>query len=118
MSFKRTVGLDWFDLLIHIGITGMLMVVVDSASHGESDGAIAAVVAMSMGLLAWRRNRALRQLGPDEAAPGEGRLQELEQRVAELELERGRLLELEERVDFAERMLTQQREREQLGRGG
>jgi len=38
------------------------------------------------------------------------RVQELEARVADLEAAQGRMLELEERVDFAERMLSQQRE--------
>ena len=37
-------------------------------------------------------------------------VQELEARVADLEAAQGRMLELEERVDFAERMLSQQRE--------
>ena len=37
-------------------------------------------------------------------------VQELEARVADLGAAQGRMLELEERVDFAERMLSQQRE--------
>ena len=38
------------------------------------------------------------------------RVQDLEARVADLEAGQSRMLELEERVDFAERMLSQQRE--------
>jgi hypothetical protein len=39
------------------------------------------------------------------------------ERVAELEQRDTRIAELEERLDFAERMLTQQREAERLPRG-
>jgi len=44
-------------------------------------------------------------------------VQELRDRVAELEQSLGRMHELEDRVDFAERMLTQQGERARLGDG-
>ena len=44
--------------------------------------------------------------------------EELSQRVADLEACAQRVAELEERVDFAERMLTQQREADQLPAGG
>lgn len=43
---------------------------------------------------------------------------ELSQRIADLEACAQRVAELEERVDFAERMLTQQREADQLPSGG
>jgi hypothetical protein len=60
-------------------------------------------------VLAYRRHRATARRGAD--APGEpGQLEELEARVAELEAGQSRMLELEERVDFAERLLSQQRE--------
>jgi hypothetical protein len=44
-------------------------------------------------------------------------LEELRARVAELETERSHTAELEERLDFAERLIAQQRDPEQLGRG-
>jgi hypothetical protein len=44
--------------------------------------------------------------------------EELMQRIADLEACAQRVAELEERVDFAERMLGQQRDAEQLPRGG
>jgi hypothetical protein len=44
--------------------------------------------------------------------------EELSQRLADLEACAQRVAELEERVDFAERMLTQQREADQLPAGG
>jgi hypothetical protein len=43
---------------------------------------------------------------------------ELEQRVAEVEALRGRLVELEERVDFAERLLTRQADAARVQGGG
>ena len=116
---KRALGLDWFDLAIHVGITGMVMIMVDSASHGPgSEGAVAAVVAISLGLLAWRRARAL-QHRPAETT-GEVQVQRLalvEDRMAELEQMQARMLELEDRLDFAERLLAQQREAVRLPAG-
>lgn len=44
-------------------------------------------------------------------------LEQLRQRVAELEGMQHRVMELEERVDFAERLLSQRREPERLPRG-
>lgn len=44
-------------------------------------------------------------------------LDQLRQRVQDLEGVQGRVLELEERLDFAERLLAQRREVERLGRG-
>lgn len=114
MSLKSTLGLDWFDLLIHAGITGMLMIVADSATHDpENSALIAIVVASSLGVLAWRRARALRRgdLMPSGAYAAD-RVAELEQRVADLEAHQVRVLELEERLDFAERLLSQQRDRD------
>ena len=63
--------------------------------------------------------------GPrDDPALAE-RLREIEGRLADLESHAGappegdeRVLELEERVEFAERLLQQMRERERLGPGG
>jgi len=119
MSLKSTVGLDWFDLFIHLGITAMVMIVVNTASHSpDSEGATAAVVGLSLGLLAWRRKRALRQM--PAVSTGEIRLErmeEMESRLAELEANQGRMLELEERLDFAERLLVRQREAPGLGAG-
>lgn len=113
-------GIDWIDLLIHVSITGMVMVIAESASRETgADGAIAAVVAVSLGLLAWRRKRALERRGPGtDTDPGSSnRLYDLEGRVADLEAAQGRVLELEERLDFTERLLAQHRESSRLGAG-
>lgn len=119
---KRTIGLDWFDLLVHVGITGMVMIIVGTAAHGPGDGgAIAAVVGISLGVLAWRRSRALRHRQPE--TPGEvqaERIAVMEDRVAELEQLQVQVMELEERLDFTERLLVRQREHEaaRLAPGG
>jgi C4-dicarboxylate-specific signal transduction histidine kinase len=115
---KRTLGLDWFDLLIHVGVTGMFMIIVDSASHGpDSEGAIAAVVAVSLGVLAWRRARALRNRPAFTTGEVQAdRLAHLEDRVADLEQAQARVLELEERLDFTERLLVRQRDQAEAGR--
>lgn len=111
MNIKRFLGIDGFDFFIQFGITCMLMVVASSAATGGRDEVpIAVIVAASLGVLAWRRNRAMKRMGSDTGEVQLDRLQELEQRVAELEFHQDRVLELEERLDFTERLLTQQRE--------
>jgi hypothetical protein len=106
---KKWLGLDLFDLIVHVGVTLALMVVVDTASIGpDSEGVMALVVAGSLIALAYRRHRALRRMADTPADVD--RVHELEMRVADLEAGQSRMLELEERVDFAERLLSQQRE--------
>jgi hypothetical protein len=115
---KRALGLDWFDLLIHAGVTGMLMIIADSVQGPGGEGAIAAVVAVSLGVLAWRRARALRNRPAFTTGEVQAdRLAHLEDRVADLEQAQARVLELEERLDFAERLLAQQRDASRIGPG-
>jgi hypothetical protein len=107
---KKWLGLDAFDMIVHIGVTVALMVVVDSASIGpDSEGVMALVVAASLVALAYRRTRSMRRRMTEDQSDRE-RVQDLEARIAELEAVQGRMLELEERVDFAERLLSQHRE--------
>jgi membrane protein implicated in regulation of membrane protease activity len=115
---KRWLGIDGFDLLIQVGITAMIMVIVESASRGpDADGALAAVVAVSLGVLAWRRSRALKNRPPQTSGEYQAeRLAMLEDRVAELEQGQSRVLELEERLEFTERMLVQVREQADAAR--
>ena len=106
---KRWLGIDAFDLLVQIGFTVALMVAVDSASTGPGgEGAIAMVAGASLLVLAYRRTKAMRRAM--DAPPDPERLRELEARVEDLEASQSRMLELEERVDFAERLLAQQRD--------
>lgn len=120
MSLKSSIGLDWFDLFIHAGITGMLMIVAGSAATGgHQEVLISAVVAASLGVLAWRRNRARRHLPAMTTGEVQAeRIFQLEDRVGELEAQQSRLLELEERLDFAERLLAQRGEAVRLPEGG
>ncbi len=53
-----------------------------------------------------------------EAEEVRAKMDRLEDRVGALEEVAGRLEELEERLDFAERVLTQRRDRDQLAPGG
>jgi hypothetical protein len=84
-------------------------------------GEFAAMIAIGAGLIgmtlgpigqAWGRRIEARISG------GGPQAEELAQRLADLEACAQRVAELEERVDFAERMLTQQREADPLPAGG
>ncbi len=113
---RRGLGLDWFDLLLHVGITFALTVVAGSVATEQPEALIGAVVAGSLGVLGWRRKRALQQAPAETTGEVQAeRLFALEDRLAELEAQQARMLELEERLDFAERLLAQQREAPRLG---
>jgi len=105
---KRRLGLDLFDLIIHAGVTAMLMGFV-----GMSDGpeeVLPLMVATSLVILGVRRHFGLKRLGPEGLTTGQmaaNRFEELEQRVGELEAAQVRIVELEERLDFTERLLSQ-----------
>ena len=111
MSIKSTLGLDGFDLAIHVAVTGILLFWV-IVTNNRMDAMIGSsmVGTGSLVLLAVRRRLALRRAGSVGLTSGEMaavRLAELEARVADLEAAQGRVFELEERLDFAERMLAQ-----------
>jgi hypothetical protein len=112
MNLRRHLGIDGLDFLIQFGITVMFMVAGSSivVAGGHDEVPVALIGAASLGILAWRRKRGLAQMGSDTGEVQLDRIQELEQRMAELEHQQGRVLELEERLDFTERLLTQQRE--------
>jgi hypothetical protein len=115
MSLKSSIGLDWFDLTIHVGITGMFMIVAGSATTGRgSEVLVSMVVAISLGVLALRRAVAMKRAGSQGSGEYRAeRIADLEHRVAQLEVEQGRVLELEERLDFAERLLARVHEKDQ-----
>lgn len=106
-GLKRYLGIDFVDLLIHIGVTGMLMTFV-----GVSDGPeelMPMMVAASLVVLGIRRHWAFKReaVGLTTGQMAATRIEELEERVAQLEGAEARVAELEERVDFAERLLAQ-----------
>ena len=56
--------------------------------------------------------------GSGTAPGGPGQLEEVRARLQHLEAREARMAELEERLDFAERVLTREREAPPLGPGG
>ena len=105
---RRVFGIDAFDIAIQAVITGVLLFWVTEVNRRQDAIVFNSIIAVtSLVVLAVRRRLALnkteRQLGGQLDAE---RMFELEQRVAELELDRARVAELEERLDFAERLLA------------
>jgi hypothetical protein len=112
---KRWLGIDGVDFMIQAAITFCVAVVLSAAARQNEEIMIGATFAASFGVLALRRHFARKrgELGSSPPASGEY-VVELEQRVAELEAAQQRMYELEERVDFAERLLSQQRSPERI----
>jgi hypothetical protein len=112
---KRWLGIDGVDLTIHLGITLCLAILFTSTTHSHEEIPFFGVVATSLGILALRRNRAKRRGELDQPSQISGSYAlDLDQRVADLEAAQHRLFELEERVDFAERLLSQQKQADRL----
>ncbi len=109
-SFRRAMGMDFVDFAIHAFVTVCAAVVLAGAAREHEEVMVAGAMAASALVLAWRRQRGLRRVEPDESGAGEVAAQ----RVAELE---GRVAELEERLDFAERLLARHRDPARLGVG-
>jgi hypothetical protein len=108
--FKRNVGLDWFDLLLHVAVTLSVGMFFEFADAPEEMFPI--VAAASLVVLGVRRHFGLKRLAKDQEGLSSGqmtalRLEELEQRLTELDVANARIAELEERVDFTERLLAQ-----------
>lgn len=110
--FRKNFGMDAIDFTIHVVMTGMVVVFVAETVRGPMDDAmVAAVFGGSLLVFSWRRTRGLARLAqtPEGLTTGQmaaARLEELEQRVADLEAAETRVLELEERLDFTERLLA------------
>jgi len=104
---KWRMGLDGWAIGIHFFVTIMLAV----AAGSNDEIFIPLVFGGSAILFEWRRRRALARGTAEGLTTGEvqlERMEELEQRVAEVEILHSRVAELEERLDFSERMLVQQ----------
>lgn len=117
--FRNAVGVDAVDVVIHLGVTGFLMVVAGVLSVTTPEANVAAVGALSLMVLGVRRHLALKR-GP-QGGLGEitgevitDRLADLDTRLSEMDALNYRVHELEERLDFAERLLAQAREPERL----
>jgi hypothetical protein len=119
--FRRNLGLDAFDLLVHVSLTIMVMFFV--AMSGGPEELFPVITGVSLLVLAVRRRIALKSGGATAGlTTGEmaaERIAELEERVAELESAQLEVAELAERLDFAERLLAQKgRYAAQIGPGG
>lgn len=104
---RRNLGLDGFDLVIHVGVTFMVAFFVDMSNGPEE--LFPVITGISLLVLAVRRLFALKSGRAAGLTTGEmaaERLAELEERIAEVEAGQARLAELEERLDFAERLLA------------
>ena len=119
--FRKNLGLDAFDLLVHVSLTVMVMFFV--AMSGGPEEMLPVITGASLLVLAVRRRIALKSGGATAGlTTGEmaaERIAELEERVAELEAAQQEVAELAERLDFAERLLAQKgRDPAQIGPGG
>ena len=118
--FRRNLGLDAFDLLVHVSLTIMLMFFV--AMSGGPEEMFPVITGVSLLVLAVRRRIALKSGAAAGLTTGEmaaERIAELEDRVAELEAAQQEVAELAERLDFAERLLAQKgRDPAQIAPGG
>jgi hypothetical protein len=117
---RRNLGLDGFDLVIHVAVTCMFMAFV-AMSNGPEE-LLPVITGASLLVLAVRRRIALKSGAAAGLTTGEmaaERIAELEDRVAELEAAQLEVAELAERLDFAERLLAQKgRDPAQIGPGG
>ena len=118
--FRKNLGLDAFDLLVHVSLTIMVMFFV--AMSGGPEELFPVITGVSLLVLAVRRRIALKSGTTAGLTTGEmaaERIAELEERVAELESAQQEVAELAERLDFAERLLAQKgRDAAQIGPGG
>src|SRR5687767_15260425 len=100
---RRNLGLDWFDLLIHVGVTFMVIFFV-AMSNGPEE-MLPVITGVSLLVLAVRRRIALKSGGATAGlTTGEmaaERIAELEERVAELEAAQQGVAEVAERLDVA-----------------
>ena len=113
MSLKSRVGLDGFDIFVHLAVTACIFFAM-AISGAEEE--LFMVPAISLIVLAFRRRAALRRSG-GEPGEADARIEYLEHRLAELEAGQERMMELEERLDFAERLLTREADPRKLGQG-
>lgn len=111
--WRRVIGLDPFDVGLQAVITAILLG-WSSATNSQNDAVVigSMISISSLLVLGIRRGLALHRARRENLTGlGTSRLAELEQRVAELEMDSARLAELEERLDFTERLLASSNER-------
>ena len=123
MSIRSVLGIDTFELIVHVAVTGILLAWVNATNSGTDVAVLSSMIGIgSLVVLSVRRRLALRRgqtVGLTSGEMAAERLAELEQRMAELEAAQAQVGELAERLDFTERLLAQGgREQAQVGPGG
>ena len=113
--WKQQFGLSPVELVLYFVTGGFAVAALGNASANDSIALLG--MAVMVGGYAWLRQRALARHPATGMTSGEVRLAELETQAEELHELRTRVAELEERLDFTERMLAQQRDPAQIGRG-
>ena len=118
---KKHLGLDWFDLFVHVGLTVLFL---GWAAMENAEEVFPLISIVSLVVLAVRRSIAMWRLKrtgqQNELTTGEVaamRIAELEERIAELESAQFQIAELSERMDFAERLLAKPPAERVLPRG-
>lgn len=115
MKIKEWLGIDLVDLLIHAGVTSALFGWVAVANGPDELFPFITIVSLVvLGVRRWLGMR--RQRKPGMITGETERVQDLEDRVRDVEMLQDRVAELEERLDFTERLLTRQNEPGQLPR--
>jgi len=122
MSIRSVLGIDTFELIIHVAVTGILLAWANATNSGTDVAVFSSMIGIgSLVVLSVRRRLALRRgqtVGLTSGEMAAERLAELELRMAELEAAQAQVSELAERLDFTERLLAQgNREPEQVGPG-
>jgi predicted signal transduction protein with EAL and GGDEF domain len=109
-------GLDAFDTMVHVVVSGTLVVLIAATTRNPEPTFVAGCAALV--ILGVRRRFALTAMQKAGEISGETsgayRLADVEGRLAELETLHARVAELEERVDFSERLLATKDEAQRL----
>lgn len=109
---KKWLGIGFVDFAIQAAVTMCIIGIFVDDPGVRDEVVVFSTLGASVLVLAIRRYFAMRrgELGESTSEIGARQMSELELRVSELEAAQMRLMDLEERVDFAERLLSQRQE--------
>jgi hypothetical protein len=108
-TLKKWLGIGFVDFAIQAAITVCAIGIFVDDPGVRDEVVVFGVLGLSVLVLAIRRHFALRRgdLTEPSGEVAAGQMAELEMRVSELEAAQHRVMDLEERLDFAERLLSQ-----------
>lgn len=106
---KRWLGIGFVDFAIQAAITVCAIGIFVDRPGVADEVVVFGFLGLSVAVLAVRRYFALRRgdMGESTGEMAARQMAELELRVSELEVAQHRVMDLEERLDFAERLLSQ-----------